>query len=155
MRKAVLVGLVVLIAIGLFVGLHPLSPTRTADDYEHKATDTAQSVLSSVETARLVAQVGTRGNAFGPYVSVILSESDVAVGKAQGVFESIQPPDASSDAMRDRLGRLMNRASDGIAQLRISARRGELDRLERESRPLRRVAAQLNAFIEHPMKPIR
>jgi hypothetical protein len=149
-RRVTIVLLVVITAIALFVGLHPISPARTADAYEHKAKDTAESVLSSVQTARLAARVGTRGDAFGPYVSVLLSESDTGVGKAQGVFDSVQPPDTSSDAVRDHLGRLLTRADDGVARLRITARRGELDRLERQARPLRRLVADLRAFIDDP-----
>ena len=57
-------------------------------------------MLSSVQTARLAARVGHAGDAFGPYVSVLLSESDAAIGGAQAVFDSVQPPDAHSDAVR-------------------------------------------------------
>jgi hypothetical protein len=142
--------LVVLVGIALFVGLHPISPARTLDAYEHKAKDTAESVLSSVQTARLAARMGARGKAFGPYVSVVLSESDVAVTKAQGVFDSVQPPDDRADAIRSRLGALLTRSSDAVARLRITARRGELERLEREARPLQRLAARLQTFIDHP-----
>jgi hypothetical protein len=149
-RRAVLVGLVVIIGVALLIGLHPISPARTLDDYEHKAKDTAESVLSSIETARLAARVGTRGDAFGPYVSVVLSESDDAVTKAQGVFDSVQPPDRHADAIRSRLGTLLDRASNAVARLRISARRGELDRLERQARPLERLATRLQHFIDHP-----
>jgi hypothetical protein len=141
-------ALVLLIAGALFVGLHPRTPARTFDDYSLKAKDTAESVLSSVETARLAARAGSEGNAFGPYVSVVLSEADQGIGHAQGVFESIQPPDSHADAVRRRLSRLVSRASDHVSRLRISARRGELDTLERRAKPLRRVAQQLNAFIE-------
>ena len=149
-RRVVIVLLVAIIAIALFVGLHPISPARTLDAYEHKAKDTAESVLSSVQNARLAARVGTRGDAFGPYVSVLLSESDKGVGKAQGVFDSVQPPDTRSDAVRDRLGELLTRSSDAVSRLRITARRGELDRLERQARPLRRLAADLREFIDDP-----
>jgi hypothetical protein len=148
MRRAVIAVLVIVVAIALFVGLHPISPARTFDDYQHKAKDTAESVLSSVETARLAARIGTRGDAFGPYVSVLLSESDEGVGKAQSVFDSVQPPDARSDAVRDRLGKLLTRSNDAVARLRIIARRGELDRLERQARPLRRIATDLRDFID-------
>jgi hypothetical protein len=149
-RRVTIVVLVVLIGIALFVGLRPLSPTRTADDYEHKAKDTAESVLSSVQTARVVARVGTDGDAFGPYVSVVLSESETGAAKAQGVFDGIQPPDPRSDAVRDRLGRLLDRSADTLSRLRITARRGELDRLAREARPLRALAAELQDFIDDP-----
>ena len=144
----VLLGVIVVIA--LFVGLHPMSPTRTSDDYEHKAKDTAESALSSVQTARLAARVGTRGDAFGPYVSVLLSESDTGVAQAQGVFGSLQPPNDHSDRVRARLDELLTRANDAVARLRISARRGELDRLERQARPLRGLASELRDFIEDP-----
>ncbi|HLM17678.1 MAG TPA: hypothetical protein VK549_07645, partial [Acidimicrobiia bacterium] len=100
------------------------------------------------QTARLTAGVGTRGDAFGPYVSVVLSESDDAVAKAQGSYDRIQPPDAWSDATRARLGRLLDRSGDVVSQLRIVARRGELDRLERLARPLRPLAAKLQRFID-------
>jgi hypothetical protein len=142
--------LVVAVGVALVIGLHPVSPARTADDFEHKAKDTAESALSSVQTAHLAARVGTRGDAFGPYVSVLLSECDQGVAKAQNVFASVQPPDAQSDEVRDRLGRLLTRSADAVSTLRITARRGELDRLQREARPLRRLAAELQRFIEDP-----
>jgi hypothetical protein len=149
-RRITIAVMVLIVAIALFVGLHPLTPARTADDYRHKAKDTAESALSSVETARLTTKVADRGDAFGPYVSVVLSESEVAASKAQNTFDSVQPPDGSSDATRDHLGRLLNRATDVLSQLRITARRGELDRLAHEAAPLRRLARQLNRFIDDP-----
>jgi type II secretory pathway pseudopilin PulG len=148
MRRVALVLVILLIGIALLVGLHPISPARTADAYSHKAKDTAESVLSSVENARLAARAGTRGDAFGPYVSVLLSESETGVAKAQGVFESIQPPDRHADAVRRRLGTLTSRANDAVARLRITARRGDLGRLEDLARPLRPLAAELQHFID-------
>jgi hypothetical protein len=142
--------LILIVGVALIVGLQPMTPARTADDYAHKAKDTAESALSAVQTARLGARVGTRGDAFGPYVSVILSESETAVTRAQGSFDRVQPPDRRSDRTRDHLGRILDRANDAVSQLRINARRGELDRLEREARPLRALARELRAFIEDP-----
>ena len=94
MRKITIAVLVLVVAVALIVGLRPMTPARTRDDYAHKAKDTAESVLSSVQTARLAAGVGTDGDAFGPYVSVLLSESEDAAAKAQGSFDRVQPPDA-------------------------------------------------------------
>jgi hypothetical protein len=149
-RRLVIAVLVLAVAVGLVIGLKPMTPARTADDYGHKAKDTAQSVLSSVQTARLVARAGTDGDAFGPYVSVVLSESEDAVAKAHDSFDRVQPPDSRSDRVRARLGRLLDRSSDLVSRLRISARRGELERLERQARPLRPLAARLQAFIDEP-----
>ena len=58
-----------------------ISPARTFDAYEHKAKDTAESALSAVQTARLGARVGTDGDAFGPYVSVLFSEAEAGSGE--------------------------------------------------------------------------
>jgi hypothetical protein len=52
-----------------------VSPALTFDAYEHKAKHTAESVLSAVQAARLGADAGSNGDAFGPYVSVVLVRS--------------------------------------------------------------------------------
>ena len=148
MRRVVVLAVVVVGLVALFVGLHPVSPARTFDAYEHKAKDTAESVRSSVQTARLAARLATRGDLFGPYASVVLSETDEAVGAAQGVFESVQPPDHHADELRATLGALLSRSSDAVSKLRISARRGEIGALEGEAKPLDRLAYELDQFIK-------
>jgi len=142
--------LVLIVAVALIVGLKPMTPARTRDDYADKAKDTAESVLSSVQTARLVARVATDGDAFGPYVSVVLSEAEDSAARAQGSFDRVQPPDHWSDTTRSRLGRMLDRSNDLLSRLRISARRGEIDVLHRQAEPLRGVARRLQTFIEHP-----
>src|SRR4051794_14171626 len=127
-----------------------MTPAVARDDYAHKSKDPAESVLSSVQTARLAARVGSRGDAFGPYVSVLLSESEDATARADGSFSRIQPPDRASDLTRARLIRLLDRAASGVSRLRIDARRGELAGLERRSAPLGRLARRLQAFIDDP-----
>ena len=123
MRHVVI--LVVLIAIALFVGLHPISPARTHDAYEHKAKDTAETVLSAVQTARLGARVGSDGDAFGPYVSVLLSESETAVVEGAGVVRQraaarrpLRPhraPTSGVCSTRDRRRRLACASRRGAA----------------------------------------
>lgn len=148
MRRTAVVLLVLAIGVVLFVSLHPLTPARTYDAYSLKARGTAKSVLSAVETARLAARAGADGDAFGPYVSVVLSESETGAGHAQEIFLGIQPPDGHADRLRDRLGSLLQRAQDELAGLRIDARRGELAGLDRRDGQLARLADELNHFIE-------
>jgi hypothetical protein len=143
-RALVVVALVVFAAAGC---VQIVSPARTFDAYEHKAKDTAESVLSSVQTARLGARVGTDGDAFGPYVSVLLSEAEDGASHAHATFDSVQPPDARSDRLRVRLGRLLTRADDHLSELRIAARRGELGSLARVARPLTPLARELERFV--------
>ncbi len=147
MRRLVVVLIGLAIGSALYFGLKPSTPARTFDAFELKAKDTAESALSSVETARLVAHAGTDGKGFGPYVSVMLSEAETALGRAQTTFAGYQPPDDHADHVRSRLDGLLGDASDHVADLRIAARRGELERLDRLAKPLRSVAAQLRRFL--------
>jgi hypothetical protein len=141
--------LAVLSLIVVIVGgcIQPISPARTFDAYEHKATGTAASVLSAVQTARIGARAATDGDAFGPYVSVLLSEAEQDASNAHSTFDSIQPPDRDSDRVRRQLGRLLDRADEQLSTLRIAARRGDLHELERLARPLAPVARRLDRFI--------
>jgi hypothetical protein len=124
----------------------PVGPARTFHDYELKAESTAKATRSAVETARLAVEVATRGDAFPPYVSVLLSEAERDAADAQGTFDGIQPPDDRADALRDRLGRLLTRTGDVLSTLRISARRADLDRLAGQAKPLPRLSRRLDRF---------
>lgn len=141
------VASLIAIAIGATGCVKTISPARTFDAYEHKAKHTAESVLSAVQTARLGARVGTNGDAFGPYISVLLSEAEEGAAHAHETFDSVQPPDAHADRLRRQLGTLLNESDDHLSELRIAARRGELGRLSRLALPLRSLARKLDRFV--------
>src|SRR3954452_22257973 len=86
---------------------HPVGPARTEGKYEGKAVTTAESALSAVNTVRIAARTASRDHAFGPYLSVLISEQEDALSGVQGTFDSIQPPDGKSDALRDDLDELL------------------------------------------------
>jgi hypothetical protein len=125
-----------------------VGPARSFDTYEGKAADTAESVASAVETARLAVEGAAGGRVFAPYLSVLLGEAE---GDARGtmvIFASIQPPDARSDALRVQLLDLIDRAEAILSELRIAARGGELDRLPEIGSPLASIGGELAAFSE-------
>ncbi|HEX5586787.1 MAG TPA: hypothetical protein VFZ17_05725 [Acidimicrobiia bacterium] len=148
MRRTVLFVLVAAIGGILYFTLRPGTPARTFDAYELKAKDTAESLLSSVQTAQLVSHAAAAGRAFGPYVSVSLSESETAIGETSSGFAGLQPPDRRADRLREELSRVAARAENVVGQLRINARRGELSGLQRQAKPLARVVDQLERFTE-------
>jgi hypothetical protein len=108
---------------------HPVVPARTFGKYEGKATTTAESGLSEVQTAKLVARTLSRGNAFGPYTAQVLGDAEEALSGLAGTFGSIQPPDEDADAVRDDLETMLGDAEDHVAALRVAVRRAtfELD----------------------------
>jgi hypothetical protein len=127
---------------------HPVGPARSFGVFEGKAATTAESALSRVQSVRLAADAAGEGNAFGPYVSVLISDQEDALSGLQGTFGSIQPPDARSDALRTQLNGLLGDALDHVSQVRIAARRGELERLPAVATPLKNDALRLQRFAE-------
>src|SRR5919204_5763909 len=104
-------------------------PVRSTGVYEAKAGQTAEVVASAVETARLAADAGGNGKAFGRYLTQVLVEAERDAGAAQGTFDAIQPPDHRADRLRDRLDELLTEATSTLAELRIAARRGRIAEL--------------------------
>jgi len=123
-----------------------VAPARTATDYQHKAVDTAEAALSSVETGSLLARLAPE-QAFTPFVSVGLSDAEAGAASARAVFLSLQPPDARSDRVRAELAPLLDRSDDALSRARIAARRGDLDALTRSGDELSATAASLTRFI--------
>jgi hypothetical protein len=101
---------------------------------------------SAVQTARLVAHAATRKLAFGPYSSVTLTDAEDDASAIQGAFDSIQPPDGGSDRLRERLDTLLSEAVTVITDLRIAARRHQLDRLQHLAKPLADLGDRLDRF---------
>jgi hypothetical protein len=104
---------------------HPVGPARTYGKYHGKAVSTAQSALSDVQTAALVARANRDGNTFGPYTSVVISDAEESTSGVQGTFDSIQPPDTRADALQQRLDGLLSDALEHVRAARVAVRRGD------------------------------
>lgn len=140
-----------LLAVLLAGCAHPVGPARTYGTYEGKARTTIEGALSAVQTVRLAAKTAADGNAFGPYIGLIVSEQEGAIDKLSGTFGSIQPPDGRADDLRSQVSQLLNDAVDHVADVRIAARRGEMQDLGRVAAPLNDDVGKLRRFLdEHP-----
>jgi hypothetical protein len=126
---------------------HPVGPARTVGKYTGKATTTAKSALSQVETVRLAAEVADRDDGTSTYIAVVVSEAEEAVDGLSGTFESIQPPAEAADQLRDELSGLLSDALDHIAAVRIAVRRGTLRGLRQVAEPLDGDADALRKFL--------
>ena len=142
MRPVVVAAAVALLATGCG------GPTRSNSDFELKAGNTAKAVASALATARLAADAAGDGKASGNYASVAIGEAEQDASAAQATFASYQPPSAHADEVRKSVDDLIGDAIDGIVALRITVRRGQLDRLPRISDQLEPVATALEQVQE-------
>jgi hypothetical protein len=127
---------------------HPVGPARSYSKYEGKAVTTAESALSSVETVRLATEAASKQHVFGPYLSVLISESEEAATGVQGTFASIQPPNGGADRLRGELNDLLSEVVDSLAEVRIAVRRGRIGGLDEVASDLGELSDALNKFIE-------
>jgi hypothetical protein len=127
---------------------HPVGPARSFETYEDKATTTAESALSAVSTTILAADTASAGNAWGPYLSIVVSEQEDAIAGSQGTFASVQPPDLRSEALRSQLNDILQPAVDHVTDVRIAVRRGQLDDLAKVAEPLQGDRDQLRGFLD-------
>jgi hypothetical protein len=123
-----------------------VAPARSTTDYESKAVDTAEAVLSSVQTGSLVVRLGPE-QLFPPFISVSLSDAERSASSARSTFLSIQPPGPTSDEVRGQLAGLLNRSEAALANARIAARRQDFDALRRSGVELSSAADDLERFI--------
>ena len=142
MRRAVALLFAALLTAGC------VGPSRTDADFELKAGNTAKAVRSALQSALLAADGAGEGKLTSNYVSVVLGEAELDASTAQATFESYQPPSAAADELRNDVNDLLGEAIDGLVALRITARRGQLDRLPRIAERLKPLATALEQVQE-------
>jgi hypothetical protein len=124
-----------------------VGPARTHNDFQLKAKSTAETTLSAVGTTQLVVRLAADDRAFANYLSVLIGDAEDEAASAQSTFDSIQPPNEDSDALRSQLDDLLSTANDSIADVRIAVRRGQLSEAATHADELEQIAKDLNSFI--------
>jgi hypothetical protein len=127
---------------------HPIGAARDEATFQDKAVKTAESALSAVATVSMAAHAAAGGQAWGRYVSRLVSEQEDALDKSSGSFRSIQPPTAESDRLRTELLDLLDDATDHVTAVRVSARRDRLGDLDQVAAPLDADRDALKHFVE-------
>jgi ABC-type glycerol-3-phosphate transport system substrate-binding protein len=137
-RARTALAVIGLVAIAAACVNHPVGPARTWESYAAKASTTVESTISAVETVLLLAETASDGDLIGPYASVAISEQEDSLGGVRGTFMSIQPPPGDRTAdLRAELAGLLDAAFAHVGDVRIEARRGNLDGLDHVAAPLR------------------
>jgi hypothetical protein len=149
MKAAALIigGILLFVVLPFACRPHPVGAARTPASYTAKAGTTAKAILSAVQTTKATTDAVRKGS-FGPFTSRIISEQEEAVSKTQGTFDSIQPPNADMDALRDQLDELITQAMQHISTARIAANRSDNEAVLAQAQPLQEDAKALNEFIE-------
>jgi hypothetical protein len=142
-RRLALTGAVAVLAL---LASSCALPARSTYAYRGKAIATTTRALAAVQTAVLTAEMATRGRTTAAYTSVTLADAESEGTGAQSSFDSIQPPDSRSDSLRDELDAILSDIVDTLSSMRITARRGELDRLAPLTADGRKEIARLQAF---------
>ena len=141
-------GLIAAVVMALVAtGAACAGPARTHNDFQLKAKSTAETTLSAVGTTQLVARLAADDRAFANYLSVLVGDAEDEGASAQSTFESIQPPNEESDALRSQLDDLLSTANDTIADVRIAVRRGQLSEVATYDDALEQSAKDLKSFI--------
>jgi hypothetical protein len=128
-----------------------VAPASSTSDYLGKAGHTAADALSQLETARLAVETADRGNMLHTTLKVVLSQAEDSFSSIQATFDSIQPPDsADADKARSRLDQILSTGADGMAQMRIAARRSDTVQLDATATDLATVSTRLQEFSDKP-----
>lgn len=122
--------------------------SRGDTDYQKKAVATTEHVRSSVRTVQLAVQAASRDDAFGPFLSRVISQAEDDASSALNGFGSVQPPSSRSDQLRDAVEQAASDAIDLLTQARIAARREDLAALSTLADNLVRMGDQLEQFAE-------
>jgi hypothetical protein len=132
---------VALLTIGACVG-----SARGETDYQKKAVATTEHVRSSVRTVQLVIHAAAEDDAFGPFLSRVISQAEDDASSALNGFDTIQPPDDTADQLRDDVDQIASDSIDLLAEARIAIRRGDLDGLIELAEPLAEAGDNLERF---------
>ena len=120
--------------------------SRGDADYRKKAVATTEHVRSSVRTVQLAVQAASDDDAFGPFLSRVISQAEDDASSALNGFGSVQPPSARSDQLRAAVEHAASDAIDVLTQARIAARRSDREALSMLADRLVRLGDQLEQF---------
>ena len=140
-RRAI--GLVVALGVVVVAALWYLqAPPRSVEAYRERAADTAETLRSQVQTARLWSREVQGGRATRQAAAVAFREAEEDAEATASEFARYVPPQETEE-LRTALTSLAHEVTDALAELRFVAERGEWEQLEQQSVPLEPLAQRL------------
>lgn len=134
-------------AVLLLLGLTGcVGPSRTTEDYRHKATSTASAVQGQLAIAELVLDSDNRGQSTQTYSSILLAEVSDDASSMVSAFETVQPSSTDADALRQELLPILEATTSALDQARILARRGQVRYIDADT--IKKLSDRLEDFVK-------
>jgi hypothetical protein len=122
-----------------------VAPPRSQSAYRERAAQTAESLRSHVQTARLWADAERRGRATREAATIGFDEAETDAQATASTFSAYDPPPGTKD-LRTRVTRAATDVKDALATLRIAAHRDAWSRVPAAARPLEELATRLDGL---------
>lgn len=122
------------------------TPALGSQDYLTKTKDTANALAGVANSARLAASAWLDGKATRPFVDSLVTQMEDSCGSISTTYDSRQPPDAQSAALRKRADPVIQQTCSTISDLRIALRTGENTGVRQAVHDLMTSAAQLQSL---------
>jgi hypothetical protein len=90
--------------------------------YRHAALNTATAVVSDLASAQLAARLGLRGQSFPAFTDGNVTDAENDADSVDSTFGSRQPPDARSDALRQKMMQALSDGTSALTDLRVAVR---------------------------------
>lgn len=101
------------------------APVPDDGAYRHAALQTSIAMVSDLASGQLAAQIGLRGNSFSPFTDGNVTDAEDDADSASSTFTSRQPPDARSDALREKILQALSDGTSALTDLRVAVRMGD------------------------------
>jgi hypothetical protein len=92
--------------------------------YRHAALQTSTAMVSDLASGQLAAQLGLRGSSFPAFTDGNVTDAENDADSVNSTFSSRQPPDARSDALRQKMMRALSDGTSALTDLRVAVRMG-------------------------------
>jgi len=111
--------------------------------YRHAALQTSMAMVSDLGSGQRAAQLGLRGRSFPAFTDGNVTDAENDADSVDSTFASRQPPDARSDALRQKMLQALSDGTSALTDLRVAVRME--DRVQ-VKKALAEVARSLKTF---------
>ena len=101
------------------------APIPDAGAYRHAALQTSTAMVSALASGQLAAQLGLRGSSFPAFTDGNVTDAENDADSVNSTFTSRQPPDARSDALRQKMLQALSDGTSALTDLRVAVRMGD------------------------------